>query len=95
MATESLRLHGPNEKWRELVSGTVVENYAIAQAMWTQARGARLLLGREQKMPDDATKIKQPLWGSDKTAISKWAYSVVSFGATQKLAIRFEIAVLS
>lgn len=89
MSNESLRLNGPNQTWRNYVSGLYVENYTLAQSIWNKAKSARSTLGREQKMPSAATKLKQPIWGTDRTAIARWIASVVNFGSTQKLVIQF------
>lgn len=87
---KSLSMRSPRQKWKELVGGVDVENYAIAQAMWGAAYAARASLGKEQQAPENATSLKNPVWGSESFTITKWAHSVVAYCTQNKIVIRFE-----
>jgi hypothetical protein len=89
MSNETLRTYGPNQKWRSYVSGSIVENYSVAESIWSNAKSARQKLGREQKMPSEYTTLSQPIWSSNNISITKWAQAVVSYGAKQKLIVKF------
>jgi len=66
-----------------------VENYSVAESIWSNAKSARQKLGREQKMPSEYTTLSQPIWSSNNISITKWAQAVVSYGAKQKLIVKF------
>jgi len=85
-----LIMRSPRPKWKELVGGVDVSNYAIAQAMWEAAYAARASLGKEQQAPENATSLKNPVWGSEPFTITKWAHSVVAYCTQNKIVIRFE-----
>lgn len=85
-----LTMRSPRPKWKELVSGVDVFNYAIAKAMWEASYSARASLGKEQQAPETATTLKNPVWGSEPFTITKWAHSVVAYCTQNKIVIRFE-----
>jgi len=85
-----LIMRSPRPKWKELVGGVDVSNYAIAQAMWEAAYAARASLGKEQQAPENATSLKNPVWGSEPFTITKWAHSVVAYCTQNKIVIRFD-----
>lgn len=89
MADESLRLYGPNAEWRNYVSGTVIQNYALASSIWSSAKLARDRLGIEQKAPTNITKLDMPIWGSDLIAIANFVRSTVAYNSKPKTILQF------
>lgn len=85
----TLRTFGPNPEWRKAVSGALVDNYALSQAIWDYAKAARAIAGTEIKAPTEITQLLQPIWGSDTVAITNWITETVKYGSTQKLLIKF------
>lgn len=95
MATASLRLYGPNPTWRSYVSGTVIQNYVLANSVWQNAKAARDRLGLEQKAPTDATKLNMPIWGDDKVAIARFVASTVAYNTKYKSILKFRTKITS
>lgn len=95
MASTSLRLYGPNPKWRGYVSGTVIENYVLANSVWQNAKSARDRLGLEQKAPTDATKLNMPIWGTDRGAITRFIASTVGYNTKYKSILKFRTKITS
>jgi hypothetical protein len=86
----SMRMFGPDPKWRDLVSGSFITDYIAAKNIWEHAQEARAVLLRELPMPKETTQLKNPIWGEDDRGLSQWMLYSVLHGSKDKTIIRFE-----
>jgi hypothetical protein len=87
-STYQIQACGPAPLWRSYVAGDLVRDYDAALDMWSEARLAREALGVVRKAPSDVCELSNPLWGSDKGAVTTWMRYLVHYCAQAKSTIR-------
>lgn len=83
----------PVKNWTKFVSTNANLSYVDGFAIFTAAKDAKVILGRDVKAPDRMVKSEDPIWGM--SGGGQWAKMVVWYGTHTKTILKFKVQINS